>query len=107
MAMKEMMNRALAATIICCPSWHHQALLGTGGTPLRVTATTTVSGIDMIEGIERTDKERAIGIQFHPEAAIVKHIGKGLNNANASLFMTRDAALPIFRAFIGECKSNE
>ena len=72
-----------------------------------VTATTTVSGIDMIEGIERTDKACAIGIQFHPEAAIVKHIGKGLNNANASQFMTYDAALPLFRAFIGECKSNE
>ncbi len=94
-------------TLTGCPSWHHQALLGTEGTPLRVTATTTVSGIDMIEGIERTDKECAIGIQFHPEAAIVKHIGKGLNNANASQFMTRDAALPIFRSFIGECKSNE
>lgn len=59
---------------------------------------------DMIEGIERIDKECAIGIQFHPEAAIVKHIGKGLNNANASQFMTRDAAMPLFRAFIGECK---
>ena len=61
----------------------------------------------MIEGIERTDKECAIGIQFHPEAAIVKHIGKGLNNANASQFMTYDAAMPLFRAFISECKSNK
>jgi len=40
----------------------------------------------------------------YPEAAIVKHIGKGLNNANASQFMTSDAAMPLFRAFIGECK---
>ena len=31
-------------TLTGCPSWHHQALLSTKGTPLRVTATTTVSG---------------------------------------------------------------
>jgi putative glutamine amidotransferase len=93
-------------TLTGCPSWHHQALLSTEGTPLRITATTAVSGIDMIEGIERTDKECAIGIQFHPEAAIVKHIGMGQNNANASLFMTYDAAMPIFRAFIGECRTS-
>jgi len=36
--------------------------------------------------------------------AILKHIGKGVNNANASQFMTYDAALPLFRAFIDECK---
>ena len=94
-------------TLTGCPSWHHQALLGTEGTPLRVTATTTVSGIDMIEGIERTDKACAIGVQFHPEAAVVKHIGKGLNNANASQFMTYDTALPFFRAFISECAANK
>jgi len=91
-------------TLTGCPSWHHQAILSTEGTPLRVTATTTVSGIDMVEGVERTDKDCAVGVQFHPEAAIVKHIGKGVNNANASQFMTYDAALPLFRAFIDECK---
>ena len=93
-----------ATTLTGCPSWHHQSILSTEGTQLRVTATTTVSGIDMVEGVERTDKRCAVGVQFHPEAAIVKHIGKGINNANASQFMTYDAALPLFRAFINECK---
>jgi putative glutamine amidotransferase len=37
----------------------------------------------------------------------VKHIGKGLNNANASQFMTYDAAMPLFRAFISACKDNK
>ena len=88
-----------------CPSWHHQALLSTEGTPLRVTATTTVSGIDMVEGIERTDKRCAVGVQFHPEAAIVKHTGKAVNSANADQFMAYDAAIPLFRAFIEVCKN--
>ena len=91
-------------TLTGCPSWHHQALLSTEGTPLRVTATTTVSSIDMVEGIERTDKRCAVGVQFHPEAAIVKHVGKAMNNANAREFMTYDAAIPLFRAFLEVCK---
>jgi len=76
-------------------------------TLLSVTATTNVSGVDMVEGVERTDKRCAIGVQFHPEAAIVKHIGKGVNNANASQFMTYDAAMPLLRAFIEECKKSK
>ena len=92
-------------TLTGCPSWHHQALLSTKGTPLRVTAATTVSGIDMVEGIERTDKRCAVGVQFHPEAAIVKHVGKAMNNANAREFMTYDAAIPLFRAFLEVCKN--
>ena len=92
-------------TLTGCPSWHHQALLSTEGTPLRVTATTTVSGIDMVEGIERTDKRCAVGVQFHPEAAIVKHTGKAVNSANADQFMAYDAAIPLFRAFIEVCKN--
>ena len=87
-----------------CPSWHHQALLSTEGTPLRVTGTTTMSGISMVEGIERTDKRCALGVQFHPEAAIAKHIGKAVNNANASQFMPYETAIQLFRAFIEECK---
>ena len=93
-------------TLTGCPSWHHQALLSTEGTPLRVTGITTVSGIDMVEGIERTDKACAVGVQFHPEAAIVKHTGKAVNSANADLFMTYDAAIPLFRAFIEVCSNS-
>ena len=91
-------------TLAGCPSWHHQALLSTEDTPLRVTGITTVSGIDMLEGIERTDKACAVGVQFHPEAAIVKHTGKAVNNENADLFMTYDSAINLFRAFISVCK---
>ena len=87
-------------TLTGCPSWHHQALLSTEGTPLRVTATTTVSGVEMIEGIERTDKRCAIAVQFHPEAAVVKHIGKAVNNDNADQFMSYDAGMKIFRSFL-------
>ena len=90
-------------TLTGCPSWHHQAILSTEGTPLRVTATTAVSGIDMVEGVERTDKRCAVGVQFHPEAAVVKHLGKGVNNDNASQFMSYDAAMPLIRAFVEEC----
>lgn len=87
-------------TLTGCPSWHHQALLSTEGTPLRVTAKSTVSGIEMIEGIERTDKRCAIAAQFHPEAAVVKHIGKAVNNDNAGQFMSYDDGMKIFRSFL-------
>ena len=89
-----------------CPSWHHQAMLSVEGTPLRCVGTTTVSGIPMIEAVERTDKHCAVGLQFHPEAAIVKRTGKHINNANADEFMTYDEAMHIFKTFISKCKSN-
>ncbi len=94
-------------TLKGCPSWHHQALLNTEGTPLRVTGITTVSGIDMVEGIERSDKTCAVGVQFHPEAAIAKHAGKAVNNENADQFMTYDAAIRLFRAFVERCKTEK
>ncbi|MBP3228138.1 MAG: gamma-glutamyl-gamma-aminobutyrate hydrolase family protein [Bacteroidaceae bacterium] len=90
--------------LTACPSWHHQSILSTEGTPLRVVGTTSVSGVEMTEAVERTDKRCAIGLQFHPEAAVAKHLGKGVNNANAARFMPYDTALPFFRAFIEECK---
>lgn len=43
-------------TLTAVPSWHHQAILSVDGTPLSVTATTSVSGIETIEGIERKNK---------------------------------------------------
>ena len=90
-------------TLTGCPSWHHQALLSTEGTSLRVSATTMVSGVEMIEGIERIDKYCAIGAQFHPEAAVVKHAGKAINNDNAEQFMSYNDGMKIFRAFITAC----
>ena len=91
-------------TLTAVPSWHHQAILSVDGTQLSVTATTSVSGIETIEGIERKDKRCAVAVQFHPEAAIVKHLGKGVNNANASQFMSYETAMPLFRSFIECCK---
>lgn len=92
-------------TLTGCPSWHHQAVENVSNTHLRVTAFTEADGIDIIEAIERTDKTFAIGLQFHPEAAIVKH----LNNAkNASDFMDYDTAIRIFKRIVEpESKSNE
>ncbi|MBQ0070323.1 MAG: gamma-glutamyl-gamma-aminobutyrate hydrolase family protein, partial [Spirochaetales bacterium] len=49
------------------PSWHHQAVRSIEGTPLLVSATTETQGETIIEGVERTDKTFAIGIQWHPE----------------------------------------
>ena len=69
-----------STTVKNCPSWHHQALESVDGTSLSVGGTTTVSGIPMIESIERTDKTLALGLQYHPEAAYVKHL-RGAENA--------------------------
>ena len=85
-----------------CPSWHHQAVNKTEETNLVVSGTTTVSGIKMVEGIERKDKKLAIGLQFHPEAAYVKH----LNGAeNAGMFMTREQVATFFRNFVTKAKA--
>ena len=62
-----------------CPSWHHQAVRSIEGTNLIVSATTETCGITMVEAIERTDKEFALGLQFHPEAAYVKYMDKAQN----------------------------
>ena len=67
-------------------------------------ATGIVVPIVMVEGVERTDKRCAIGVQFHPEAAIVKHIGRGVNNANATQFMYYDTAVLLLHSFIDVCR---
>lgn len=68
------------------PSWHHQALKGVLGTNLKITGVTATDRLSTIECIERTDKRWAIGMQFHPEAAVVKHIN---GSANAKSFMAK------------------
>ena len=80
-----------------CPSWHHQMLKSVAGTPLRVTGTTRTADEDTIEVIERTDRPFAVGIQFHPEAALCKRFD---NAANAGRFMTYDSALAFFKAIV-------
>ncbi len=79
------------------PSWHHQAVRSVEGTKLKVTATAFGSGCEIIEGIERTDKTLILGAQFHPEAAVVKHLNKA---ENADNYTDRDTALKLFTYFL-------
>lgn len=85
------------------PSWHHQAVKSVEGTSLKATASANVLGLDIIEAIERTDKHFILGLQFHPEAAVVKNIDKA---DNAGSFMDKDLALEIFKYFM-ECAQNK
>jgi len=79
------------------PSWHHQVVGDVTGTPLRVTGITSTDGVDIIEAIERTDKTFALGVQFHPEEAVKKHI-KG--EPDADRFMPLEEAVKYFAALI-------
>ena len=81
-------------TLTGCPSWHHQAVKSVDNTRLVVTGYTETDGIQMIEAVERTDKTFAVGLQFHPEAALVKHLEKAENQGD---YMDYDTALSIFR----------
>lgn len=84
-------------TIHGAPSWHHQAVGDVYGTPLRVTAITHDDGVDIIEAIERTDKHFALGVQYHPETAVRKHLD---HESDEHLFMSVDEGLAYFRALI-------
>ncbi len=86
-------------TLTGCPSWHHQAVKSVDNTRLAVTGYTETNGIRMIEAVERTDKTFAVGLQFHPEAAIVKHMENVENRDN---YMDYDTALSIFRWIVQE-----
>ena len=86
-----------STTVKNCPSWHHQALESVDGTSLKVVGTTTVSGIPMTESIERTDKTLAIGLQYHPEAAYVKHLKRA---ENAGDFTSQEDVQRFFSNFI-------
>ena len=76
-----------------CPSWHHQAVKSTEGTPLRLTGYTPTDGVDMIESVERTDKACAFGIQYHPEASVGKYLD---DDDNKDGYMDYDSALRLF-----------
>ncbi|MCR5089173.1 MAG: gamma-glutamyl-gamma-aminobutyrate hydrolase family protein, partial [Oscillospiraceae bacterium] len=82
-----------------CPSWHHQAVKNVDNTRLAVTGTTDTNGVEMIEAVERTDKTFALGLQFHPEAALVKNLDHA---ANLGDFMDYDTALNIFEWIVDE-----
>ena len=80
-----------------CPSWHHQMLDSVDGTPLRITGATEANGLRVIETIERVDHPFAVGIQFHPEAAVCKRFDGA---ANADDFMSLESGLAFFKALI-------
>ena len=58
---------------------------------------TDTNDVRMIEVVERTDKTFAVGLQFHPEAALVKHLDGAENQAE---YMDYDTALAFFRAIV-------
>ena len=80
-----------------CPSWHHQAVLNVDDTNLVVSGSVDTNSEKIIEIIEYTGKDFIIGFQFHPEAAVVKHL-KGADNAVD--FMDCETALLVFEALI-------
>ncbi len=82
-----------------CPSWHHQAVKNVDDTRLAVTGYVDTDGIRMIEAVERTDKTFAVGLQFHPEAALVKILDDAGNKDD---FMDYDTALSVFRWIVQE-----
>ena len=83
------------------PSWHHQAAGSVEGTPLCVTGLTATDGVNIIEAVQRTDKTFAVGLQFHPEAAIVKCLD---STENASQFMSYDEALAYFKTLVEQAR---
>lgn len=56
------------------PSWHHQAIKSTDGTRLKITGINVTNGIRIIEAVERPDKTFALGLQYHPEIAVVRQL---------------------------------
>ena len=91
--------RQIAGTdsIARVPSWHHQAIRSVERTALKVTAVTPTNGVNIIEAVERTDKPFFVGVQFHPEVAVNKHVNK---DPDASRFMSYDEAMRYFRALV-------
>ncbi|MBR0226803.1 MAG: gamma-glutamyl-gamma-aminobutyrate hydrolase family protein [Clostridia bacterium] len=86
-------------TLTGCPSWHHQAVKNVDNTRLAVTGYTETNGVPMIEALERTDKTFAVGLQFHPEAALVKNLDGA---ANKDDYMDYKTALSIFQYIVDE-----
>jgi len=61
-------------TVKDVPSWHHQAVRNVNGTRLKVTGETDTAGERIIEAIERPDKTFVLGLQYHPEIAVVREV---------------------------------
>lgn len=76
-----------------CPCWHHQMIGSVDGTRLIVSATADTQGVQVIEGVERTDQTYAVGVQFHPEMSVVKTLD---NAENRDDYLDYDTALSLF-----------
>ena len=88
-----------ALSLSGCPSWHHQAIRNVDNTRLTVTGYTETNGVKMIEAVERTDKTFAVGLQFHPEAALVKYLDDAANKYD---YMGYETALSVFRYIVDQ-----
>jgi putative glutamine amidotransferase len=93
---------ARADTIRNVPSWHHQSVAALDSTALRLTASFREEGMEIYEAVERTDQHFAVGVQFHPEVAVKKHL-EGADNA--SDYMDYESALAYFRALVQEARA--
>ena len=82
-----------------CPSWHHQAVCSVENTELFVSGSMNIGSEEMIEIIEYKAKNFIVGLQFHPEAAIVKYMN---NVENASEFIDAETAILIFEALMNQ-----
>lgn len=80
------------------PSWHHQAIRSTGD-GVKITGVTGTHGQNMIEAIEVEGKRFILGIQFHPEAAIVKNLEGAENAAD---YMDDEVARLFFTSFVAQ-----
>ncbi len=62
-------------TVLNVPSWHHQAVKSVDGTSLVVTGRSAAGGAEeIIEAVERPDKTFVLGLQYHPEMAVVRQL---------------------------------
>ncbi len=62
-------------TVLNVPSWHHQAVKSVDGTALVVTGCSATGGAEeIIEAVERPDKTFVLGLQYHPEMAVVRQL---------------------------------
>jgi len=91
-------------TIYNVPSWHHQAVKSVENTPLMVTGVRETQGLPIIEAVERKDKSFILGLQFHPEAAIVKNLE---NAANKNKFMDYDTSMKFFYKLVSLVKDKQ
>ncbi len=91
------------ATLSNVSSWHHQAIASVKGTNLNITATTTVNGVSIIEGIERTDKTFCVAVQFHPENDV--YIGLSAGDTSAAP-CDYDTCLSYFEALVEAAAAN-